>query len=249
MERHALTFPVLPGSEDRVRRVLADYPRPETELGGGCRLLATSVFLWGNHVVRVIDVEGPLPVVMRHLASDPAVRKTEEQLNPLLVRPRDFSDPDSVNWFFRRAMMTRVAHQEARPYQSASGVGRTQVALRYPVRPGRGDAAAQMFEWGQSLPLGAALRTGLVGTTVFRHGDLVIRVLDVEGDPDEAIDRLGPAVVGGPTAKALTELLEPGWNLATATGRARLLAEQRLTLVTHREAGAVAEGAEFPSSS
>ncbi|WP_083852942.1 SchA/CurD-like domain-containing protein [Saccharomonospora glauca] len=249
MERHALTFPVRPGTEDRVRRILASYPRPRTEIGGGSRLLATSVFLWKNHVVRVIDVEGPLPVVVRHLTSDPAIRETEEELNPFLVRPRDFSDPESVRWFFRRAMMTRVVHQDAGPRPSGSREGRTRVALRYPVRPGRGDAVAQMFSWGQSLPLGAALRTGLIGTTVFRHGDLVIRVLDVEGDPDEAIDRLGPAVVGGPTAKAMTELLEPGWNLTTAAGRARFLSEQRLTLVTHREAGDATEGAEFPSSS
>ncbi|WP_197319855.1 SchA/CurD-like domain-containing protein [Saccharomonospora sp. NB11] len=252
MERHALTFPVKPGSVDAVRQVLSEYPRPQTEIGNGCRLLATSVFLWQNHVVRVIDVDGPLPLVMRHLANDPAIRATEEKLNPLLVRPRDFSDPESVGWFFRRAMMTRVVHHEAMPAPGAP-VRRTRVAFRYPVRAGRGEAAARIFAWGQSLPLGAALRTGLTGTTVFRHGDFVVRVLDVEGDADEAIDRLGPTVVGGPTAAALTELLEPGWNLATAAGRAKFLAESRLTLVTHREADGAARGtdlgADFPSSS
>ncbi|MGW9479525.1 SchA/CurD-like domain-containing protein [Saccharomonospora azurea] len=253
MERHALTFPVRPGSADAVRRVLSEYPRPQTHIGNGCRLLATSVFLWENHVVRVIDVEGPLPVVMRHLANDPAIRETEEKLNPLLVRPRDFSDPESVGWFFRRAMMTRVVHQEASPTPRMPRGKRTRVALRYPVRPGRGEAAARIFAWGQSLPLGAALRTGLAGTTVFRHGDFVVRVLDVEGDADEAIERLGPTVIGGPTAAALTELLEPGCNLATAAGRAKFLAEARLTLVTHREADGTARGtdlgADFPSSS
>ncbi|MEY7970792.1 SchA/CurD-like domain-containing protein [Saccharomonospora xinjiangensis] len=242
MERHALTFRVLRGSEDRVRRVLAAYPRPETEIGNGCRLLSTTVFLWDNRVVRVIDVEGPLAAVAGHLASDPAIRRTEEELNPFLVLPRDFSDPESVGRFFRRALMTRVVHHRVRRDSPEQDGGRTRVALRYPVRPGRGEAAARLFAWGQSLPLGTALGTALVDTTVFRKGDLVIRVLDVEGDPDEALDRLGPVVLGGPTAPALTELLEPGWNLGTAAGRARFLAEQRMTVVTHREAGDVTGG-------
>ncbi|OQO94809.1 hypothetical protein B1813_01605 [Saccharomonospora piscinae] len=237
MERHALTFPVRPGTEAAAREVLRRYPRPDPDAGDGARLLATSVFCWRNHVVRVMDVRGPLPAIMRHVAADPAIRRTEEALNPLLARRRDLSDPEAVRAFFAHALMSRVAHQAAVPDSRIGRPPRTRVALRYPVRPGQGAALARVLAWGQSSPLATGARSGVAGTTVFRHGDLVIRVFDVIGDPDVTFARLGRAALGAPTVSALESVLEPGWELATTAGITRFLTEHRLPLVTHREAG------------
>lgn len=239
MERHALTFTVQPGTEQEARRVLADYPRPDTEIDGGARLLSTSVFFWHNRVMRVMDVEGPLPLIMRHLSTQPAIRQTEAALNPLLTEQRDLDSPTGARDFFARAMMTRVVQRVTEPELLAPGGERTRIALCYPVRPGRGDDVAEVLAGGRSL-LGAAATTPLASTSVFRHGDFVVRVADFVGGLDAAAEHLGRTVVGAPSTANLTDLLEPGWDLTTAAGFRRFFAEQRLALVTHRESNAVA---------
>ncbi|MBB5825923.1 SchA/CurD-like domain-containing protein [Micromonospora carbonacea] len=238
MERHALTFTVRPGTEQEARRVLAGYPRPATEIDGGARLLGTSVFFWRNRVVRVMDVDGPLPLIMRHLSAQPAIRRTESALNPLLTEKRDLEAPTGARDFFARAMMTRVVHRVTDPALLAPGGERIRIALRYPVRPGRGDDIAELLGAGRPL-LGAATTTPLASTSVFWHGDFVVRVADFVGGLDAAADHLGRTVVGAPTTAGMTGLLEPGWDLTTPAGFARFFAEQRLDLVTHRQSDAV----------
>src|ERR1700734_2181064 len=147
VERYALTFAVRPGTEPEVQQILSGYPRPRTDIGDGARLLGTTVFLWGARVIRVMDVEGPLPLVMRHLATQPAIRATEESLNPLLAEPRDLSDPGAAAAFFQRAMMRQIVHQITDPDLLASSAGSVtrRMALVYPLRPGTGDAAASLL--------------------------------------------------------------------------------------------------------
>lgn len=239
MERHALTFTVRPGTEEPAREVLSGYPRPDTEIDGGARLLSTSVFFWHNRIMRVMDVDGPLPLIMRHLSAQPAIRQTEAALNPLLSQRRDLDSPTGARDFFTRAMMTSVIHRVTDPELLAPGGERTRVALRYPVRQGRGADIAEVLAGGRPM-LGAAATTPLASTSVFRQDDFVVRVADFVGGLDAAAGHLGRTVVGAPGTSALTELLEPGWDLTTEAGFGRFFAEQRLTLVTHRESDVVA---------
>jgi len=230
-----LTFAVRPGTEQEARRILSEYPRPETEIDQETRLLGTSVFFWRNQVIRVMDVEGALPTVMRHLAAQPAIRQTEQALNPLLVEPRDLDDPAGARAFFARAMMKRVVHRvTAADLLPDVGGGRSRVALRYPVRADMGDAVADVLGESRSLPVGGHAGTVLANTTVFQHGDLVIRVAEFVGSLEQAAEHLGRTVVGAPGTPKLNELLEPGWDLTTETGFRRFFAEQRLDLVTDR---------------
>jgi SchA/CurD like domain len=239
MERHALTFTVRPGTEQEARRILADYPRPDTQIDGDARLLGTSVFFWDNRVLRVMDVEGSLPLIMRHLSTQPAIRQTEAALNPLLTQRRDLDSPSGAREFFARAMMTRIVHLVADEDSLPPGGGpRTRVALRYPVRPGSGDKVAELLASEGSL-LGSAATTALASASVFRHEDFVVLVADLVGDPDHIEEHLGRTVAGAPTTAGLSELLEPGWELTTPAGFQRFFAEQRLLLVTHRESDAV----------
>jgi hypothetical protein len=241
VERHALTFPVRPGTEPEVQQILSAYPRPQTEIGDGARLIGTAVFLWGARVVRMMDIEGPLPLVMRHLATQPAIRATEEELNPLLAEPRDLSDPGAAAAFFQRAMMRRIAHWIADPDLLAPSVGSPahRIALAYPLRPGTGDDAASLLSGWQPVQARAAAPTVLASTTFFQQGDLLVMAVEYVGETEDAGTHLAGAFAGTAAAAGLTELLEPGWDLSTERGFLRFFAERQLRLVTDRRAAAL----------
>jgi len=238
VERHALTFAVRPGTEPEAQQILSGYPRPRTEIGDGARLLGTTVFLWGARVIRMMDVEGPLPLVMRHLAAQPAIRATEEALNPLLAEPRDLSDPGAAAAFFQRAMMRQIAHQITDPdllAPSAGGATR-RTALAYPLRPGTGDAAARLLSAGHPAAVRARERTVVASTSVFQQGDLLVRAVEYVGEAEDARACLAEAIAGTPATARLTEFFEPGWDLRTESGFLRFFAERQLRLVTDRRA-------------
>jgi hypothetical protein len=236
LERYALTFPVRPGTEPDVQQILSGYPRPQTEIGDGARLLGTTVFMWGARVIRMMDVEGPLPLVMRHLAAQPAIRATEEALNPLLAEPRDLSDPRAAAAFFQRAMMRQITRQITDPdlLTSPADSGTRRMALVYPLRPGTGDAAAGLLSGPAAAR--ACGRTALAGTTVFQQGDLLVMAVDHVGQAQDALAGLAGAIVGTAAAAQLSDLFEPGWDLRTEPGFRRFFAERQPRLVTDRRA-------------
>jgi SchA/CurD like domain len=235
VERHALTFPVRPGTEPEVQQILSAYPRPQTEIGDGARLLGTAVFLWGARVVRMMDIEGPLPLVMRHLATQSAIRATEEALNPLLAEPRDLSDPGAAAAFFQRAMMRRIVHWTADPGLLAPSAESPthRMALAYPLRPGTGDTAAGLLSGWHPV---AGAPTVLASTTVFQQGDLIVMAVEYVGESGDARAHLAGAVADTAATAQLTDLLEPGWDLRTERGFQRFFAERQLRLVTDRRA-------------
>jgi len=238
VERHALTFPVRQGTEPEVRQILSGYPRPQTEIGDGARLLGTAVFLWGPRVVRMMDIEGPLPLVMRHLATQPAIRATEEALNPLLAEPRDLSDPGAAAAFFQRAMMRRIMHWAAGAGLLAPAMATPahRMALCFPLRPGTGDAAASLLSGWNPMEVRGGAPTMLASTTVFQQGDLLVMAVEYVGESEDARAHLAEAFAGTAAASQLTELLEPGWDLSTERGFQQFFAERRLRLVTDRRA-------------
>jgi len=238
MERHALTFEIRPGSEPEVDKILSDYPRPDTAVDATTRLLATSVFRWRNRIVRIMDVEGDIGVVARHLSAQPAIQETERALNPYLLEPRDLDDPASAGMFFRRAAMERAIHRVTRPEllpDEPQRSRRTRVALRYPVRAGQGAAVALLLSGAKELPV-RAVRTAMASTTVFRKDDFVVRLAELAGDPDEGLAHLSRAVSRAPTTPELNALMEPGCVLTDEAGCREFLASGRLVLLTDRRA-------------
>ncbi|MFC7621304.1 SchA/CurD-like domain-containing protein [Microlunatus sp. GCM10028923] len=117
MQRYAIMFRVRPGTEDQVKELLAGYEPPEWVTPDGARLLGTSIFIKDGLVVRMMEVDGPLPSIMAHLARQPSIQQLERDLDPFLAEPRDLSTPEGARAFFGRAMMehvtTRVATLEA----------------------------------------------------------------------------------------------------------------------------------------
>jgi hypothetical protein len=118
VERFAVMFRVRQGTEETVRNLLASYPPPARVTPDGTRLLSTSVFMKDGLVIRMIEIEGNLPELIKHIASEPSIQNVERELDKYLVEEdkRDASTPEGARDFFRRALMehvtTRVAPQE-----------------------------------------------------------------------------------------------------------------------------------------
>lgn len=114
MSQHmALMWTVRPGSQEAVEEAFRNYGRPDHDVrdrDGNVvgRLLATQVFMKDNTVVRVIEVDGDLGAVARHMGQQPAIRKLEAELDRYLEEPRDMSTPQGARAFFQRTSMRCV---------------------------------------------------------------------------------------------------------------------------------------------
>jgi hypothetical protein len=110
MAHYALIWNVKPGTEDRVREIFANYEPPDPVVkdeNGNVegRLLGTQVFLKGNTVVRVMEVEGAFPKIAAHLGRQPSIRQLESQLDEIIEKPRDMSTPEGAAKFFMETAM------------------------------------------------------------------------------------------------------------------------------------------------
>jgi hypothetical protein len=113
MERYALLFTVKPGSEEKAAEILRTYGRPSSQASENTQLVSTTVFIKGNIIVRLLEINGKLEEAAAHLSQQEAVRKVEQALSPLLEYPHDLSNPQAAKDFFQQALMTRLTHREA----------------------------------------------------------------------------------------------------------------------------------------
>lgn len=110
---HALFYPLKPGSEDTVKELFRRSGRPDFDVRDDDgrvvgRLLGTMAFVGKEMAVRVIEVEGPLPVVAGHMSRQPQVKEFERQLEEHLAKPRDMVTPEGAREFFREAALQCV---------------------------------------------------------------------------------------------------------------------------------------------
>jgi hypothetical protein len=106
----ALIWKVKPGTEEQVIELFKNYQSPEhvvrdeqgNEKG---KLLATQVFMHGNTIVRVMEIDGEMRDVAPHLGRQPGIRELEEKLDPLLETERDMSTPEGARKFFAETSM------------------------------------------------------------------------------------------------------------------------------------------------
>ncbi|MFK4545492.1 heme-degrading monooxygenase HmoA [Streptomyces tendae] len=232
--RHALTFTVRPGTEAETARLLSEYVSPDAHVDGSTRLLRTSLFMSGNRIVRAVEVRGDLQTALRHVARQPGVRAVEEALNPYLEQDRDLADPQSARRFFTRAAMPAVHHATS-PGRAGARTGR--LALLYPVRAGAGGELARLLA-RQDASAAQDADSPVLAATVFHRDDLVVRLVDVDGDPEAA-----PAAVlglhGSGGAAAAERLLDTAavgvdGSPAEAATLSRLLTRIRMTPLTDR---------------
>lgn len=121
----AVTYDIKPGYEDELaeifgnfRRVKSDQVRTGTGEQAG-RILSTAVFIRGATLVRVIEYQGDLDAVARHMADQPGVREVEQKLKPYLSRPRDTDTVEGFMATFRRSLLRTVAQISVRDQPSA----------------------------------------------------------------------------------------------------------------------------------
>jgi hypothetical protein len=115
-EFYALIWTVKPGTEDQVDEIFSNYEAPDpivkdadgNEIGA---LKATQVFRKDNTVVRVMEVEGSLVDVSRHLGQQPQIQEIEAKLDPLIETPRDMSNPQGAAKFFMDTSMKCLIHR------------------------------------------------------------------------------------------------------------------------------------------
>ncbi|MFE2787350.1 SchA/CurD-like domain-containing protein [Nocardiopsis alba] len=217
MVRAALSFTVLPESVDEISAILRGYPRPALVVDQDTRLLRTSVFLHGNRVVRVVDVQGDLGAALRHLAAQPRVRRVEERLNPHLTEPRDLTDPQAARAFFTRAML------RATRTPSMTGAARPRRdAYLLPLGEGSGEQAAKMLaSVSDTLP-------PEVEATVLHREDVLVWLIESEGG--EGADAMRRALTTH--QEALADLLDAD----PANGNTPLLERCHMSQITDRVA-------------
>lgn len=239
MKRYALTFTVKPGSEPDVARILSGYGRPAAgqRPGGPALLRRTSVFLAGNRVIRVIDVDGKLGDVMAHLGSQPMIKAVEAALDPYLEEPRDLSGTDGALAFLHRALLPVVhdRHTPADLLPDTPGDGGDRLALLYPARPGRGGELAELLAGTRVLRPDAP--TTLARTTIFRRGDVVLRLVEVRGGIEDALDRIAAAATRHGGGDKLAELVDAAENLHDTGGFKAFLERISVPLLTDRRIG------------
>jgi heme-degrading monooxygenase HmoA len=180
--RHAITFTVRPGSEEAVAKLLSDYESPQARVDDTTRLLRTSLYMDGNRVVRAVEVEGDLGNALRHVAAQPQVRAVEEAINPYLEEDRDLTDAGSARAFFARAALPAVAHVAADP-QAGRTPGLGRLAFLHPVAAEQGPAEARRLSALDAADCADPGRP-VVAATVYQRGEVLVRLLDVQGPAD-----------------------------------------------------------------
>ncbi|TDU02183.1 SchA/CurD like domain-containing protein [Streptomyces sp. 846.5] len=240
MERHALSFTVKPGSEPQVAEILSSYGRPAAgrRPGGPALLRRTSVFLAGNRVIRVIDVEGDLHEALAHLAGQPQIQAVEEALNPHLEIPRNLADAQSIRAFQERSVLPLVHDRRTPPGllpEVPEHLHERRLALLYPVRQGAGAEVAQLLAATRVLRPDAA--TILARTTIFQRTDVVLRLVEVHGDTDEALDRIALAAVRSGGGAKLAPLVTADEDLEDPQGFRAFLRRITVRMLTDRRLG------------
>lgn len=237
MNRYAISFTVKPGTEPQVAEVLRSYRRPQAAAGsGGPPLLRrTSVFMAGQRVVRVIDVAGNIGTVMHHLATQPQIRAVEAALDPYLSTPRNLDSPEGVRAFLHSALLPPAGGRTTREVTGdATGDAAGDVTdhagqrcgLIFPVLPGRGEAAARLLA-GDGAPV----------STTFRRGDVLVGLLETDGDPAGVLDHWAHHASRSASAQALAAIMATGEDLASEASFGRFLADCRMELLTDRRVG------------
>lgn len=110
---YALFYPLKAGSEETAKQLFRHGGRPDFDVrddNGDVvgRLLGTMAFVGKEMAVRVIEVEGPLPVVAAHMSRQPEVKEFERRLEDHLAKARDMRTPEGARQFFRDAALECV---------------------------------------------------------------------------------------------------------------------------------------------
>lgn len=217
-EWHALFYPLKPGSEETVKALFRDSGRPRfdvTDADGNTvgRLLGTLAFVGKEKAIRVIEVEGPLPLVAAHMSRQEEVRAFERELEPHLSVPRDMTTPEGARAFFRAAALPRVLG--IRNGHDSDWTKSSWMALFYPLKPGSEEAVTGLFRGAKPPDLDVTDESGnkvgrLLGTMAFIGNGRALRVNEVAGP----LAAVGAHMSRQPAARAFQREMDSHLDLA-----------------------------------
>ncbi len=115
-EWFALLYQLKPGSKESVADLFRRSGRPDHDVRDDSgqivgRLLRTIVFVGEEACVRVIEVEGDIGTVARHMSRQPEIKEFEREVEQYLAVGRDMVTPEGAQAFFRKAGMDCVIHR------------------------------------------------------------------------------------------------------------------------------------------
>jgi len=198
---YALFYPLTAGSEETVKELFRHSGRPKFDVTDGDgnqvgRLLSTLAFVGVEKAIRVIEVEGPLPLVAAHMSRQEEVRAFERELEPYLSVPRDMTTPEGARAFFGEAAMPLVVSLGSVPDEDWPKTN--WQGIFYPLKPGTEEKVAELFsgtEGGGTLDLNVLDEEGnkvgrLLRTMAFIGNGRALRINQLEGTVEAAIAHL-----------------------------------------------------------
>jgi len=112
-KRYALLYPFKPGRAEEAEELFRAGADPPPNAGGSTRLLATTVFRFGDTVVRSFEIEGSLDEAIEHMVIGAALSDLGVRLKPLLDEGVDLTTPEGLRHFFRTQLMEVVTDRVA----------------------------------------------------------------------------------------------------------------------------------------
>nr|AJD20002.1 monooxygenase [uncultured bacterium] len=186
----AISYKVQPGHEDEIAEIFsaenfrrADSPVLRDDDGAEVgRLQATALFIQDDLMVRVIQYQGDMAAIGRHMAGQRGVHEAERKLAPFLAASRDTDTAEGFKQHFRNSLMAKVDERviEDRPANLA--------VLRYRVKPGYakeiGEAFRNIVRDARPQVAGPDGKPALrvLGIGLFVKDDAMIRVVQYEGE-------------------------------------------------------------------
>lgn len=116
----AITYDIKSGYEKEIGEIFGNFRRvgspavTDTDGKEVGRILATAIFIRDALMVRVIEYQGDLQAIARHMAGQPGVAEVERKLAPYLSRPRDTGTTDGFVATFNRSLLTCLSQMSVR---------------------------------------------------------------------------------------------------------------------------------------
>jgi hypothetical protein len=191
----AISYDIKPGFDAEVAEIFspANFKRASSPVIRDARrrvvghIIGTGLFLRGDAMARVIQYDGELDDVARHMAAQAGVHEAERAIMPYLRTPRDTETEAGFIAHFQRSTMTCLAN---RVYNDRPLTGIAAVADRVTPQaaPGLGQILADA--WPEVTgPEGGEVHAALA----YLVGDRLIRALVYRGDLDDVLRGLADA--------------------------------------------------------
>lgn len=191
----AISYDVKPGFDAEIAEIfsLANFKRASSPVIRNAdrrvvgHIIGTGLFLLGDAMARVIQYDGALDDVARHMAAQVGVHEAERALMPYLRTPRHTETEAGFIAHFKRSTMTCLV---SRVYNEQPLTGIVAIADRVP--PHAGPALREIL--ADAWPEVAGPRGGQVHAALaFLVGDKLIRALVYAGELDDVLAGLADA--------------------------------------------------------